>query len=185
MLFFFSFAPPPFSHQVATPGKRLTWQGAPDDSNKVTAATPSRKREWGEVATSSASAPSPLEAVHSSPVSCSWAERGQRWGTPRASEASPWGVGGRGGRGSSSASNVARRGKHPWRRASGDFGQSALAAARGPDFARSSSEDSLGYSLLACDGRECKVCVVIACAAYCDRSRVAVICCGCFNVRHT
>lgn len=129
--------------QASTPGKKRPWHELPSTEKNGTA----RKREWGEVSTSSA--PSPLEPVYSSPNVCNWAERGRGWGTPRAGEPTPWV--GKGGRGSQSASGARRGQPHPWRRASGDFEQVAVLAAT------RSNEDSLGYPLLPCDGRECKV----------------------------
>lgn len=133
--------------KVSTPAKRLAWQEQSEDGGKTSTTPATRKREWGEVVTSSAPPPA-LEAVYSSPVSCNWVDRGRIWGTPRASESSPWGLRSIGR--SSSASNGRRGQPQMWRRASGDFGSIGSAESAG-------QEEGVGYPPAACDGRECKV----------------------------
>lgn len=111
----------------------------------------------------------PLETVYSSPMASGWAaaqhraRRGiPRSSTPRGRETPSWGGGGAGGAGARNGRaglagpNGARKGHAAgggWRRASADLGQSAMVAAQ-------ASEDSLGYPLLPCDGRECKIRIV-------------------------
>lgn len=124
-----------------------------DGSGKQGAA---RKREWGEVT----SAAAPRETVYS-PLTPNWGPehrvRGRgapRSSTPRGRETPSWATSTKNGRGGGTPGPSGRSRGHAaaggWRRASADFGQSAMAAAR-------SAEDSLGYPLLPCDGRECKV----------------------------
>lgn len=138
-----------------TPGKRLTWQERPEsttDCNGKQGAA--RKREWGEVT----AAVAPRETVYSQMTTANWGSvRGRgtpRSSTPRGRETPSWAASTRNGRGGGTPGSSGRTRGHSaaggWRRASADFGQSAMAAAR-------SAEDSLGYPLLPCDGRECKV----------------------------
>lgn len=146
----------------------MTWQERPEDNNSSNKTLGARKREWGEVAVSTPH----LETVYSSPMASNWASttaqhRGRRGpgrsSTPRGREAPLWGGavtngGGRNGRGAPGSSG-ARKGHSVggWRRASADFGQSALAATVSN---AQVAEDSLGYPLLPCDGRECKIRIV-------------------------
>ncbi|CAM9842184.1 unnamed protein product, partial [Laminaria digitata] len=149
-----------------TPGKRLTWQEMPEDLSHHGGGGGARKREWGEV-----NVTAPLETVYSSPMASGWAaaqhraRRGiPRSSTPRGRETPSWGGGGggggcnaRNGRAGLVGPNGARKGHAAgggWRRASADLGQSAMIAAA------QTSEDSLGYPLLPCDGRECKIRIV-------------------------
>lgn len=149
-----------------------------------------RKRDWGEVAGAGASSspmeavlPSPMAASSSSsPFGALHNQQGRRppprSSTPRERETPSWvcsgdaggrkvagrdslgsnrragGVGGVGGN--------SRRGHAgaTWRRASADLGQTAAAATASAAGAAESGEDSLGYPLLPCDGRECKIRIV-------------------------
>lgn len=133
-----------------------------------------RKREWDEVSADAA----PGESVYSSPLASS---SPSAWGgpqthsrrppprssTPRERETPSWVFGGssagKSGRDSLGSSAGGRRGHSVggWRRASEDLGQTAMAAAASTGGASSDSgEDSLGYPLLPCDGRECKIRIV-------------------------
>lgn len=143
-------------HFLQTPAKRLTWQERPEDGIGA------RKREWGEVT----AGPAPIESVYSCPVTPSTAGWGKqnhggrpptRSSTPRERKTPSWVCssesGGGGGDGDSRSASAG------WRRASSDLGHTAMAAAAAATGSES-GEDSLGYPLMPCDGRECKIRIV-------------------------
>ena len=174
------------NHDAKTPAKRLTWQERPEDSGGKGLGA-ARKREWGEVTPGGSGGAAPMESVYPSPMSSSTSGWGQqssggrpppRSSTPRERETPSWvfssgsgggGGGGGGGRESTASSGVgggdgdgSRKGEG-WRRASADLGPAAMAAAAAAAAASAASdsgEDSLGYPLLPCDGRECKIRIV-------------------------
>lgn len=167
-----------FCIRYKTPAKRLTWQERPEDlSGKGVGA---RKREWGEVTPGgggggAAAAAAPVDSVYPSPMSSSasgWGPQSSggrplpRSSTPRERETPSW-VFSSSGRESSRGGDgdgSSRKGQpaESWRRASADLGQAAMtaAAAAAAASASDSGEDSLGYPLLPCDGRECKIRIV-------------------------
>ena len=137
---------------IKTPGRLLTWQELPEDGWKSRKGLGARKREWGEL-TSGAPPPPPLEAASSV-----WSDRARhgisRSSTPRPRETPPWGSSARVG-GRVVSGSAPRRGSPlgSWRRASADFGQLVVPSEQ-------LAEDSLGYALMPCDGRECKIRIV-------------------------
>lgn len=141
---------------LQTPGKRLTWQERPEDGIGP------RKREWGEVT----AGPAPMESVYSCPVTPSTSGWGKqhlggrpptRSSTPRERKTPPWVCSSESGGGGGGGDNGPAAGG--WRRASADLGHTAIAAATTATGSES-GEDSLGYPLLPCDGRECKIRIV-------------------------
>lgn len=142
---------------LQTPAKRLTWQERPEDGIGA------RKREWGEVT----AGPAPIESVYSCPVTPStagWGKQNQggrpptRSSTPRERKTPSWVCSSESGGGGSGGDGDSGSAAGGWRRASSDLGHTAMAAAAATG--SESGEDSLGYPLMPCDGRECKIRIV-------------------------